>query len=129
MGVILIHAVHGVAGGKHGLAAGFHIGGCVRVKPVAAVAVVGIEREVSPRGNLLRRGKAGAQQMAGAGKAARTVIYAVVGGRNRKIQPALPDVYECRGHRILELHHTVQARLVAFQRNPIAVRVGGCMHK
>jgi len=35
----------------------------VRVKPVAAVAVVGVEREVLPRGDLLRRGKAGAQQM------------------------------------------------------------------
>ena len=129
VGIVLINAVHGIARGKDSLAARFHIGGCVRVKPVAAVAVVGVEPEVPPRGDFLRRGKAGAQQMAGADKAAWAVIYTVIGGRDREIQPALPDVYERRGHRILELHHTVQTRLVALQRDPIAVRVGGCMHK
>ena len=129
MGIVLINAIYGIARGKHSLAARFHISGCVRVKSVAAVAVVGVEREVPPRGDLIRRDKSGAQQMAGAGKAARAVIDAVVGGRNREIQPALPDVYERRGHRILELHHTVQTRLVALQRDPIAVCIGGCMHQ
>lgn len=101
----------------------------MRVKPVAAVAVVGVERKVSPCGHLLRRGKAGAQQMAGAGKAARAVIDAVVGGRDRKIQPRSLMYTSAGGIVLLELHHTVQARLVAFQRNPIAVRVGCGMHK
>ena len=31
------------------------------------MAVVGVEREITPRGNLLRSGKTGAQQVAGAG--------------------------------------------------------------
>ena len=36
------------------------------------MAVVGVEREIPPRGNLLRSGKAGAQQVAGAGLLSRT---------------------------------------------------------
>ena len=41
--------------------------GIAILKSVAAMAVVGVEREIPPRGNLLRSGKTGAQQMAGAG--------------------------------------------------------------
>lgn len=57
VGVILVNVFHRVAGGKHGLSAGFHVGRSLRVKAVAAVAVIGIERQITPRGNLLRRGK------------------------------------------------------------------------
>ena len=41
--------------------------GIAILKSVAAMAVVGGEREIPPRGNLLRSGKTGTQQMAGAG--------------------------------------------------------------
>ena len=95
--LLFVNAVHRVAGGKHGLAAGFHVGRGVRVKAVIAVAVIRTERQVAPLCNLLRCGKACAQQVAAAGKAARVVIDTVIGGRNWEIHAALLDVNQHRG--------------------------------
>ena len=129
VGIVFVNAVHGVAGSKYGLAAGFDVGTGMWVKPVAAVAVVGVKREVPPRGDLLGCGDAGAQQMTGARKTARIVVHAVVSGRNGQIQPAFLDIYQCGRHCVLQLHHAVQPRLVALQRDPVAIGVGRSVDK
>ena len=89
MDAILVNAIHCIAGGKHGLSAGFHVSRSVRVKNAAVMAVIGIERQITPRDNLLRRGKTHAQQMAAAGKTARIVVNAVIGGIGKSMPRSL----------------------------------------
>lgn len=69
VGVVLVNAVDGVAGRKDSLAAGLNVGMGMGEEAGVAVLVIGVVGQVAARGDLLRGGKAGADDVAGTGKA------------------------------------------------------------
>ena len=66
---VFINAVDCIVGREHSLPACFHIGPRMRVNARIAVSVVGIERQVPPRGDLFRAGDARTDKVAAARKA------------------------------------------------------------
>jgi len=129
VGVILIHAVHGVAGGKHGLAAGLHIGGRMGEEAGITVFVIGVERKVAPRLDLRLGGKAGADDVAAPGKAFGAVGDGLLAERNVEVDLPLDDIDERRGHRVLKLDHDILPGCADLQCHAVPRLVGVHVHK
>ncbi len=81
----------------------------VGVKAGVAVLVIGVIGQVAARGDLLRGGKAGADDVAGTGKALGAVGDGLLTERDVEVDLALDDVDEGRGHCVLKLDDHILA--------------------
>ena len=120
MGAVLKNAVDGVAGGKHRLAARFHVGAGVGVKTGVAVFIVAVKGQVSPGGDLLRQRKARPDDMTAAHKALGGVGDDLLPEGNVEIDLPLDHIHKGLRHGILELDNAILAGMVDFQRHPVA---------
>ena len=120
VGAVLKNAVDGVAGGKHRLAAGFHVGAGMGVKTGVAMLVIAVEGQIPPGGDLLRQCQPCADDMAAAHKALGGVGDGLLPEGNVEIDLPLDHIHKGFGHGILELDDAVLAGMVDLQCHPVA---------
>lgn len=129
VGVVLVNAVDGVAGRKDSLAAGLNVGMGMGEEAGVAVLVIGVVGQVAARGDLLRGGKAGADDVAGTGKALGAVGDGLLTERDVEVDLALDDVDEGRGHCVLKLDDHILAGRADLQRDTVTGLVGVHVNK
>ena len=120
MGAVFKNAVDGVAGGKHRLAARFHVGAGVGVKTGVAVLVIAVEGQIPPGSDLLRQRKARPDDMTAAHKALGRVGDGLLPEGNVEIDLPLDHIHKGFGHGVLELDDAVLAGMVDLQCHPVA---------
>ena len=129
VGVVLVNAVDGVTGRKDSLAAGLNVGMGMGEEAGVAVLVIGVVGQVAARGDLLRGGKAGADDVAGTGKALGAVGDGLLTERDVEVDLALDDVDEGRGHCVLKLDDHILAGRADLQRDTVTGLVGVHVNK
>lgn len=129
VGVVLVNAVDGVAGRKDSFAAGLNVGMGMGEEAGIAVLVIGVVGKVAARGDLLRGGKAGADDVAGTGKALGAVGDGLLTERDVEVDLALDDVDEGRGHCVLKLDDHILAGRADLQRDTVTGLVGVHVNK
>ena len=120
MGAVLKNAVDGVAGGKHRLAARFHVGAGVGIKTGVAMFIVAVKGQVPPGGDLLRQCKARPDDVTVAHKALGGVGDGLLPEGNVEIDLPLDHIHKGFGHGVLELDDAVLPGMVDLQRHPVA---------
>ena len=120
MGAVLKNAVDGVAGGKHCLAARFHVGAGMGIKTGVAVFVIAIEGQIPPGGDLFRQRQPGTDDVTVAHKALGRIGDGLLPEGNVEIDLPLDHIHKGFGHGVLELDNAVLAGMVNFQRHAVA---------
>ena len=120
VGAVLKDAVDGIAGGKHGLAAGLHICAGMGVEAGVPVLIVAVEGQIAPGADLFRPGQPRPDDMAAAGKALGRVGDGLLAEWDMKVDLPLDHIDQRRGHGVLELDHAVLTGMVDLQCHPVA---------
>ena len=120
MGAVFKNAVDGVAGGKHRLAARFHVGAGVGIKTGVAVRIIAVEGQIPPGSDLFRQRQPCPDDMAAARKALGRVGDGLLPEGNVEIDLPLDHIHKGLRHGILKLDDAVLAGVVNLQRHPVA---------